>query len=139
MSPEIKEKLTYLNIKNGYWTDSFGEKFKICHQHEFICHTICVNRRTQLDILKETLDIQSRQKYNWNISNYCIDNRIDPYKTIREVKYLPLYDNDGRYTFKEWFNTPEELEKLFNNFILGYKEYRVLKKKIDLEKDFDDN
>jgi hypothetical protein len=55
----------------------------------------------------------------------------------REVCYDRIKDDEGRNLYWIEYSTPEEFDVLFDQFLLGYKEYRVLVQNEAINKDFD--
>lgn len=127
---KLREHLKSLGVKNGYWTGSDGEEYKVCHQGSFYVHTITVTR------IPEVYDVYAP----WDFKGSCFDwlkkEGKDVAGSSRQVCYERLKDHEGRNSYSINYRTPEEFDILFNQFLLGYKEYQALSKKMVIEDEF---
>lgn len=129
MTPQFRKQIKELGVNGTCWTAPNGETFEVHHGGEFIVHTICITRKSQKDCLNLTW--QELQKYNFDRIKYCEDNRLDPYKPVRNVQYKALCYHSGRhggYEHTVSFKTFEEFKALLDEFKEGYNEYLLLKK-----------
>ncbi len=127
---KLREHLKSLGVKNGYWTGSDGEQYKVCHQGMFYIHTITVTR------IPEVYNVCSPWDYKGSDFDWLKEHGQDVGDSSRQVCYERMKDCEGRNTYSVDYKTPEEFDILFNQFLLGYKEYQALLKKTAIEDDF---
>lgn len=127
---KLREHLKSLGVKNGYWTGSDGERYKVCHQGMFYFHTITITR------IPDVFEADPPWDYKGSDFDWLIENGKDAGGSSRQVCYERMKDCEGRNTYSVDYKTPEEFDILFNQFLLGYKEYQALVKKTAIEDDF---
>lgn len=127
---KLREHLKSLGVKNGYWTGSDGERYKVCHQGMFYIHTITVTR------IPDVFDAETPWDYKGSDFDWLKEHGQDVGGSSRQVCYERLKDGEGRNSYSVDYKTPEEFDILFNQFLLGYKEYQALVKKTAIEDDF---
>ena len=127
---KLREHLKSLGVKNGYWTGSDGERYKVCHQGMFYIHTITVTR------IPYVFDACPSWDYKGSDFDWLKEHGGDVGGSSRQVCYKRLKDGEGRNIYSVDYKTPEEFDILFNQFLLGYKEYQALVKKTAIEDDF---
>ena len=127
---KLREHLKSLGVKNGYWTGSDGERYKVCHQGMFYIHTITVTR------IPDAYDACPSWDYTGSDFDWLKKEGKAVDGSSRQVCYERLKDSEGRNTYSVDYRTPEEFDILFNQFLLGYKEYQALVKKTAIEDDF---
>lgn len=109
MDDELRQCMKKHNVNDGKWVGSDGKVYKVYHCGNFFIHSITIKR---------------------------IPNRIDPDILERIVSYDSQKDRYGRNAYHVYIESAEEFEKLFNSFLLGYKEYQALSKKLAIEDEF---
>ena len=145
---EIKARWKELGINNGSWKGDDGKTYDICKGGEFFLHSICITRVKNRMIKDIEPDFQF---YNslWNLSQkekeeklaqWYADKGIDPERYVRYVEYTAQRYHCGchggyRYT-ENYGSSLEKFNKLWEQFILGYKEYKILSRKTLIEEDF---
>lgn len=127
---KLREHLKSLGVKNGYWTGSDGEEYKVCHQGSFYVHTITVTR------IPDAYNVDIPWNYEGSTFDCLKKEGKDIAGSSRQVCYERLKDRKGRNSYSINYRTPEEFDILFNQFLLGYKEYQALVKKTAIEDDF---
>lgn len=128
---ELKNHLKELNIKNGKWEAPDGDIYYVCHQGKFYIHTIQITRIPDV----YTADIP----WNYNGTNWDWMKKegLDIRGSQREVCYDRIKDDEGRNLYGIEYSNVEEFDILFDQFLLGYKEYRVLVEHEAINKDFE--
>lgn len=128
---ELKAHLKELNIKNGKWEAPDGDIYYVCHQGKFYVHTIQITR------IPDVYDPEDRewsfQGTNWE---WMKKEGLDIRGSQREVCYDRIKDDEGRNLYSIDYSTIEEFDILFDQFLLGYKEYRALVVNEAINKDF---
>jgi len=129
---ELKNHLKELNIKNGKWEAPDGDIYYVCHQGKFYIHTIQITRIPDVyDPEDEPWDFKGT---NWE---WMKKEGLDIRGSKREVCYDRIKDDEGRNLYWVEYSNIEEFDVLFDQFLLGYKEYRALVQNEAINKDFD--
>ena len=128
---ELKNHLKELNINKGKWTAPDGDIYYVCHQGKFYVHTIQITRLPNVYTADRPWDFDGT---DWE---WMKKEGLDIRGSQREVCYDRLKDSEGRNLYGIEYSTIEEFDVLFDQFLLGYKEYRVLVEHEAINKDFD--
>lgn len=128
---ELKNHLKERNVKNGKWEAPDGDIYYVCHQGKFYIHTIQITRIPDVYDADKPWDFQGTE-WDW-----MKKEGLDISASKREVCYDRIKDDEGRNLFWVEYSTIEEFDILFDQFLLGYKEYRALVQKEAINKDFD--
>ena len=128
---ELKNHLKELNVKNGKWEAPDGDIYYVCHQGKFYIHTIQITRIPNVYNADRPWDFKGT---DWE---WMKKEGLDIRGSQREVCYDRIKDDEGRNLYWVDYSTIEEFDILFDQFLLGYKEYRVLLEKEAINKDFD--
>lgn len=113
MTPELKERFKALGISNGEWRGPDGKRYTVCRGGEFFMHSVKItqypNRTTKQWVRQVTFEAT-----RWH-SSY----------------------GGGGYTNTVTYDTSlEKFNEIWEHFMLGYKEYEILKRKAALDADF---
>lgn len=127
---KLREHIKSLGVKNGYWTGSDGERYKVCHQGNFYIHTITITR------MPEVFEVCPPWDYKGSDFDWLKEKGGDIAGSSRVVGYEREKDSEGRNAYSMSYRTPEEFDILFNQFLQGYKEYQALLKKTAIEDEF---
>lgn len=128
---ELKNHLKELKINNGKWEAPDGDIYNVCHQGKFYVHTIQITRLPNV----YTADIP--WKYHNEKFEWMKKEGLDFRGSQREVCYDRIKDSEGRNLYGIEYSSVEEFDILFDQFLLGYKEYRVLVEHEAINKDFE--
>jgi hypothetical protein len=128
---ELKNHLKELKINNGKWEAPDGDIYYVCHQGKFYVHTIQITR------VPDVYDAEVPWDYRGNTWEWMKKEGLDIRGSQREVCYDRIKDDEGRNLYGIEYSTIEEFDILFDQFLLGYKEYRVLVEHEAINKDFD--
>ena len=128
---ELKNHLKELNVKNGKWEAPDGDIYYVCHQGKFYIHTIQITR------IPNVYDADMPWDFQGTPWDWMKKEGLDIRGSQREVCYDRIKDDEGRNLYWVEYSTIEEFDILFDQFLLGYKEYRVLVEKEAINKDFD--
>lgn len=128
MDEKLKNHIKELGIKNGYWRGSDDRRYHIFQNGVFFIHSITITREPP-DYFDEIYDcddcddgVEGKTRFK------------DKFERI--VDYTALKDSCGRYLNTEYFDTIEDFDILFGEFLAGYKEYQALEKKSAIDNDF---
>lgn len=128
---ELKEHLKELKIHNGKWEAPDGDIYYVCHQGKFYVHTIQITRIPDVYNIFYPWDFKGTE-WDW-----MKKEGLDIKGSKREVCYDRIKDSEGRNLYGIEYSSIEEFDVLFDQFLLGYKEYRVLVEHEAINKDFD--
>jgi len=127
---ELKNHLKELKINNGKWEAPDGEIYYVCHQGKFYVHTIQITR------IPDVYNIYTPWNFKGTTWEWMKKEGLDIRGSKREVCYDRIKDDEGRNLYWIEYSTIEEFDVLFDQFLLGYKEYRVLVQNEAINKDF---
>ena len=110
MTPEIKARFKELGIVNGNWSDG-QESFELCRGGYFNLHSLKITRMKEKD----------------GVWRKC-------------VEYLPTrwhgrYGGGGFTNQFEYGTSLELFNEVWEQFIIGYKEYKLQKKTNEIDKE----
>lgn len=145
---EIKARWKELGITNGSWRGDDGKIYEVCRGGVFFIHSICVTRLknnrinsylTDFQFSRSLWDLLQKEKEE-KIAQWYADKGIDPDLCVRHVEYTAQRYHSGpnggyRYT-ENYGSSLEKFNELWEQFILGYKEYKILSRKTSIEEDF---
>ena len=110
MTPEIKARFKELGITNGTWSDG-NERFDVCRGGYFNIHSLKITR------MKE---------------NDGVWRKVVQYKPTR---WHGCYGSGGYTNQFEYGTSLEKFNDVWEQFMLGYKEYKTLKKENEIDKE----
>ena len=126
MNEKLKNHIKELGIKNGYWKGSDDRRYHIFQNNVFFIHSITITREPPDQIDEDIDDGDDGDEGKTRFKD----------KFKRLVNYAALKDRYGRYLNTEYFDTIEDFDILFGEFLAGYKEYQALEKKSAIDNDF---